>query len=98
MLCKTRRFYILLGCLLGLMAVGCQKQVTKPPAAPLKIATVQAASQEITDYDESEPASRATSSRSISSTVSGSKKTICSSRSSRMFTKLPTSRRWRRST
>jgi len=52
MLCKTHRFYVLLGCLLGLIAVGCQKQVTKPPAAPLKIATVQAASQQITDYDE----------------------------------------------
>ncbi len=52
MLCKTGRFYVLLGCLMGLMAVGCQKQVAKPPAVPLKISTVQAVSQQITDYDE----------------------------------------------
>ncbi|MCY3004564.1 MAG: efflux RND transporter periplasmic adaptor subunit [Planctomycetota bacterium] len=52
MLCKTRWLFIVLGCTLGLAAVGCQKQATKPPAVPLKIATVQAASQKITDYDE----------------------------------------------
>jgi RND family efflux transporter MFP subunit len=52
MQCKTRWLLILLGYILGLAAIGCSKQAPKKPAAPLKIATVQAASQKITDYDE----------------------------------------------
>lgn len=52
MLCKTYRSYVALGSLLGFVLIGCQKPNQKPAAIPLKIATVQAVSKQITDYDE----------------------------------------------
>jgi RND family efflux transporter MFP subunit len=52
MLCKTYRLYVALGSLLGFVLIGCQKPNQKPAAIPLKIATVQAVSKQITDYDE----------------------------------------------
>lgn len=52
MLCKTFRLYVALGYLLGFVLLGCQKPNQKPAAIPLKIATVQAVSKQITDYDE----------------------------------------------
>jgi RND family efflux transporter MFP subunit len=41
-----------LGSLLGILILGCEKPTIKPVATPLKIATVQATSKQITDYDE----------------------------------------------
>ncbi|MCE2814478.1 MAG: efflux RND transporter periplasmic adaptor subunit [Planctomycetaceae bacterium] len=52
MLCKTYRLYVALGSLLGFVLIGCQKPNEKPTAIPMKIATVQAVSKQITDYDE----------------------------------------------
>ncbi|MFM8264254.1 MAG: efflux RND transporter periplasmic adaptor subunit [Pirellula sp.] len=52
MLYKTYRLYVALGSLLGFVLIGCQKPNQKPAAIPLKIATVQAVSKQITDYDE----------------------------------------------
>ena len=52
MLCKTYRLYVALGSLLGFVLIGCQKPTGKPNAISLKIATVQAVSKQITDYDE----------------------------------------------
>jgi len=52
MLCKTYRSYVALGALLGFVLIGCQKPNQKPAAIPLKIATVQSVSKQITDYDE----------------------------------------------
>jgi RND family efflux transporter MFP subunit len=48
MLCKICRSYVVLGSLLGMVILGCEK----PTAIPMKIATVQAVSKQITDYDE----------------------------------------------
>ena len=52
MLCKICRSYVVLGSLLGMVILGCEKPTIKPVATPLKIATVQATSKQITDYDE----------------------------------------------
>lgn len=52
MLCKICRSYVALGSLLGILILGCEKPTIKPVATPLKIATVQATSKQITDYDE----------------------------------------------
>jgi RND family efflux transporter MFP subunit len=38
--------------MLGIFILGCDKPTVKPVATPLKIATVQATSKQITDYDE----------------------------------------------
>jgi hypothetical protein len=105
MLCKTYRLYVALGSLLGFVLIGCQKPNQKPAAIPLKIATVQAVSKQITDYDEYVGRTGAietvevrarvtvTSSKSISATAKPSRKTICFFRSNPMYTKLHISKR-----
>jgi len=52
MLCKTRCLYLALSCLIGISGFGCKKPIPKPAASALKISTVLAVSQQITDYDE----------------------------------------------
>lgn len=52
MLLKSCRLSCTLACSIALTAIGCTKPVAKPVASTVKIATVLAASKQITDFDE----------------------------------------------
>ena len=52
MLLKSYRLVVALSCLIAVALAGCQKPTPKPVAPALKISTVLAASQSITNYDE----------------------------------------------
>lgn len=52
MLLKSYRLVVALSCLIAVALAGCQKPTPKPVAPALKISTVLAVSQAITNYDE----------------------------------------------